>query len=220
MVTCHFILVSFIHELIVASWGLGSGHGDFTLRYHIGNSPIQTTTPNLEHTQLGLTDYFLGDDQLPPISANCLSLLVQSGDADKDHGGYKFSKIVNREDLFMPLWSLGEMRALNRALPPAAAAAAPVTSLLMLPDRDLELRFYQWGGCVRSVFITSEDWSTTNIQSLLDQVSSIESLQSAVGKIRSNPKALGRLIHLDVDPDTFQVIFCVFVCSTFPHDFT
>jgi hypothetical protein len=210
-------LECFIHDLIVASWGLGSGHGDFTLRYRIGSSPVRQSTPNEEHTQLGLTDYFLGDDQLPPVDANCLSLLVQSGDADKDHGGYKFSKIVNREDLFMPLWSLGEMRALNRALPPAAAAAAPlfpaaapVTSLLMLADRDLELRFYQWGGCVRSVFITSEDWSTTNIQSLLDQVSSIESLQSAVGKIRSNPKALGRLIHLDADPETFQVIFCFF----------
>ena len=85
----------------------------------------------------------------------------------------------------------------------------------MLPDRELELRFYQWGGCVRSVFITSEDWSNTNIQSLLDQVSSIDNLQSAVGKIRSNPKALGRLIHLDVDPDTFQVISLVFIFLRF-----
>ena len=159
----------------------------------------------------------MGDDELPPVNANCFSLLAQSGDADKDHSGYKFSKIVNREDLFMPLWSLDEMKAFNRVLPPpaaaaaAAAAAAPVTSLLMLPDRELESRFYQWGGCVRSVFITSEDWSNTNIQALLDQVSSIDNLQSAVGKIRSNPKALGRLIHLDVDSDTFQVICFVFI---------
>ena len=199
----------FIHELNFFLCALGSGHGDYTIRYLVGSSPVKTTTPNSEHNQLGLTDYFLGDDQLPPNDANCFSLLVQSGDADKDHGGYKFSKIVNREDLFMPLWSLDEMKALNHALPPPAAVP-PLCSIFMLPDRELELRFYQWGGCVRSVFITSEDWSNTNIQALLDQVSSIDNLQSAVGKIRSNPKALGRLIHLDVDPATFQVLCFVF----------
>ena len=112
----------------------------------------------------------------------------------------------------MPLWSLDEMKTLNRALSPpivsasasSAAVAAPVfSSLFMLSDRELELRFFQWGGCVRSVFITSEDW---NVQSLLDQMSSLENLEIAVGKIRATPTAFGRLIHLEVDPETFQVI--------------
>jgi hypothetical protein len=211
-------LVYFLHERSVASCILGSGHGDYTIRYHVSSDPVRKDRPNDEHTQLGLTDYFFGDDQLPPNDANCLCLLVQSGDAEKDHNGYKFSKIPNREELFMPLWSLEEMKALNQAFPPVVPpppASAVMTSIRRLPDPDLDLRFYQWGGCVRSVFFASN----TNVQSLLDKVSSIEKLQEAVGKIRSNPEALGRLIHLDVDPDTFQVIFCFFILFFIPYDF-
>ena len=34
----------------------------------------------------------------------------------------------------------------------------------------------------------------------------LSALNDAVGKVRVNPKALGRLIHLEVDPSSFQPI--------------
>ena len=193
-----------------------------TLCYRARMSPSETPLPNLLHSQLRSTDYFFGDDVIPPPNANCFSLLVQSGDAEKEHDDYKFSKILNSEEFFMPLWSLDEMKALNQALPRpvlasascccCSAAAAAVPSLSALRDRDVELRFFQWGGCVRSVFRTAEPWISQGVKFLIDKSASMQILDNAVGKTRSNPQVLGRLIHLDVDPDTFQVAF-LFFCS-------
>ena len=61
--------------------------------------------------------------------------------------------------------------------------------------------------------LSSSRQRTGSVQSLLDQMSSLDSLENAVGKIRATPTALGRLIHLEVDPDTFQVIFSAFSVS-------
>ena len=179
-----------------------SGSDKCTWRYHAREDPRRTSSPNSDHTTLTLTDYFLGDDVIPPGDANCYGLLVQSGDPDTEHDHFKFSKIISREDLFMPLWSLDELKSLNKALP---VPSAPPEHLFQVSDQNLESRFYHWGGCVRSVFTTSESCTNEGIQVLLDKVSSISALDEAIGKTRSNPRVLGRLIHMDVDPENFQV---------------
>ena len=131
-------------------------------------------------------------------------------------------------NFFMPLWSLEEMRKLNQALPvtspfhipidpilPTAAAGgvdvgAPFagTAVIRAPApaySELESRFFRWGGCVRSVFDTCDTWRKEALQAL-SNLADLNALNDAVGKVRVNPKAFGRLIHLEVDLASFQPI--------------
>jgi hypothetical protein len=119
----------------------------------------------------------------------------------------------------MPLWSLEEMKKFNQALPStslfhiqdlpsASSASAGVGSGPPAASHrrsELESRFFKWGGCVRSVFDPSDTWRIQALRSL-SELADLNALNAALGKVRVNPKAFGRLIHLEIDPVTFHPI--------------
>ena len=58
---------------------------------------------------------------------------------------------------------------------------------------------------MRSVFDTCDTWRKEALQAL-STLADLNALNDAVGKVRVNPKALDRLIHLEVDTDSFTAI--------------
>ena len=178
--------------------------------------------PNLSFSK---ADYIFCDDILPP-PCNAYCLMVQSGDSNKPNASnQKFVNFPLRDEFFLPLWSLEEMQNLNHSLlpispfhipdpplPPAAcgvgigaAAAGAPASPSRPPASELESRFFRWGGCVRSVFDICDTWRNEALEAL-STIPDLNALNEAVVKVRVNPKALGRLIHLEVDSSSFRPI--------------
>ena len=192
----------------------------FEVTYRVGSRNEVTGTTGATHILEHMM--FKGSENFNDPKGNSVKQFLE-----RVGGQFNASTSVDRTNYFATI-GRDSLEDISRSRPTACAVCGctpPPPPLLspsfsVFPDpRESCIRVFISGVAVCDRSSSHPRTGRILIEALLDQVSSIDNLQSAVGKIRSNPKALGRLIHLDVDSDTFQVICFVFILSSIPHFF-